>query len=92
MFPMSTEQAMVNYYVEMDAKRKEEVKRILDTLTERERHLVEEAAVMGYALGAMAAGGLDKSTYPKDSAVIQDVILSCRSHSDLYPVIGTLDT
>jgi hypothetical protein len=91
MFPMSTEQAMVNYHVAQEQRRKEQSERILSTLTERERELVKEAAVMGYALGVKLAGGLPNAMHPKDSEVLQDVLLSCRSHSDLYPVIGTLD-
>lgn len=56
-------------------------------LTDRERHVLREAAVMGWVRGAMAAGG-GRESIPKDIAILVEVINCCRSNSDLYPKIA----
>lgn len=67
------------------------------TLRPYERRIVREAAVMGYVLGH-GAGRLDgvqnrghaeiQAEWPKDSAVLQNVLEHCDSTSDLYPYLA----
>lgn len=60
-----------------------------------ERRIVREAAVMGYVLGHQA-GRLDaqlsqaeiRAAWPKDFAVLQNVLEHCDSTSDLYPYLA----
>lgn len=62
-----------------------------------ERRIVKEAAVMGYVLGH-GAGRLDgfqhrshaeiQADWPKDFAVLQNVLEHCDSTSDLYPYLS----
>lgn len=77
---------LVNYVAQRDQERADAVNVVLSRLTERERHLVKEAAVMGYAQGRRHPQGAD---HPKDSAVTALVIQECLSFSDMYPVIAT---
>jgi hypothetical protein len=73
------------YLAARDAQRAEAVDAVLASLTERERRLVREAAVMGYVRGRRHPAGQD---HPKDSAVLAEVVDACLAAPDLYPVIS----
>lgn len=63
-------------------------------LTEREKQLVREAAVMGYVRGSMYGQSRNRSEadeqFPKDSEILRDVFGGCEAHSDIYPLISHL--
>lgn len=61
------------------------VETLLHGFTDRERALIREAAVMGYVTGAMC--GPHRTRIPPDSAILQEVVDACLTHSDLYPTI-----
>jgi hypothetical protein len=56
----------------------------------RTAKLIREAAVLGFVNGAFWAGynHRDPSIYPKDSAVLDQVLRSAQSNSDLYPTLS----
>lgn len=88
---MSTEipADIVRYVAERDRQRAEQVGQVWASLTERERALVREAAVMAYVRGVMAAGGTSRDVQiPPDSAVVREVIGACQAMPDLYPTLG----
>jgi hypothetical protein len=76
---------LVAYLVERDTQRANAVDATLACLTERERRLVREAAVMGYVQGRRHLAGDDQ---PKDAAVLHLVVDACLAAPDLYPVIA----
>ncbi|NUU26031.1 MAG: hypothetical protein HOV68_31710 [Streptomycetaceae bacterium] len=78
-------EALIRYLADRDAQRANDVAATLAAMTERERRLVREAAVMGYVRGRMHPANAD---HPKDSAVLHEVIACCLTTSDLYPVIS----
>ena len=77
--------ALIRYLADRDAQRTRDVETTLAAMTERERRLIREAAVMGYVRGRMHPADVD---HPKDSAVVYEVIAACLAASDLYPVIS----
>lgn len=80
---------IVRYLAERDRQRAEQVRQRWASLTERERALVREAAVMAYVRGVMAAGGTSRDVQiPPDSAVVRTVISACQAMPDLYPTLG----
>jgi len=81
---------LATYLAQRDAARADAVDSTLASLTDRERALVKEAAVMGYVQGMRHPQG---EAYPKDSQVLALVIDACLAFSDLYPTIsGEADT
>jgi hypothetical protein len=58
---------------------------VLTALTDRERALVKDAAVMGYVRGTLHPRG---EPVPKDSAIVTEVIDACLAFPDLYPAIN----
>lgn len=76
---------LVDYMRKRDQQRADEVNSVLAALTDRERRLVREAAVMGYVHGRQHPAGAD---HPKDSTVVANVIAACLSNSDLYLVLS----
>jgi hypothetical protein len=75
---------LVAYLAERDTQRANAVDATLACLTERERRLVREAAVMGYVQGRRHPKDAD---HPKDTAVLHLVVDACLAAPDLYPVI-----
>lgn len=75
---------LIDYLTRQDAARTERAATAFGALTDRERLLVKEAAVMGYVRGTMAPKG---EKHPKDSAVVQEVVTACLSFRDLYPTL-----
>jgi hypothetical protein len=76
-------EALINYLADRDAQRTRNVEATLAALTERERRLIREAAVMGYVQGRRHP---DDEDHPKDAAVLALVVDACLAHPDLYPV------
>ena len=75
---------MVNYLAERDAQRARAVEAFLASLTDRERGLFHDAAVMGYVQGLMR----DRAEgCPKDSRVMALVAAECLALPDLYPTV-----
>jgi hypothetical protein len=76
---------LVSYIEQRDAARVDAVNAALAKLTDRERALVKDAAVMGYVRGRMHPDGED---HPKDGQVLVEVIDACLAHPDLYPAVN----
>ncbi|WP_030248012.1 hypothetical protein [Streptomyces sp. NRRL S-455] len=74
---------LVDYVLKRDQQRADEVNAVLAAMSERERRLVREAAVMAYVHGRQHPNGAD---HPKDSTVLANVIGACLANADLYPV------
>ena len=81
--------ALVAYLEQRDAQRAADIRSKLDALTDRERALTKEAAVMGYVQGRRHLDGED---HPKDSHVLALVIDACTAFPDLYPAVSMLGT
>jgi hypothetical protein len=58
-------------------------------MTQRERALLREAAVLGYVIGA--THGPYREGIPKDSAIVAEVLEAAEcSFPDLYPLLAAL--
>ena len=77
--------ALITYLAEREPPRANDVAAPLACLTERERRLIREAAVMGYVQGRRHPEHQDQ---PKDAAVLAEVVDACLAMPDLYPVIS----
>ncbi|MEU9333171.1 hypothetical protein AB0D49_08395 [Streptomyces sp. NPDC048290] len=76
---------LIAYLAERDRQHADAVTAFLERLTDYERGLVHDAAVMGYVQGLMR----DRSEgCPKDSQVIRLVVDACLAHPDLYPTVN----
>jgi hypothetical protein len=75
---------LITYFEQRERARTERVSSVLGELTERERGLIHDAAVMGYVLGSRHRHGDD---IPKDSAIVAGVVNACLAHADLYPTL-----
>lgn len=62
----------------------DQVNSFLGGLTDRERRLVKEAAVMGYVQGARDNGG---RKVPTDATIVVKVLIEAQKFSDLYPTL-----
>lgn len=82
-------EGIVRYLAAREAERDDSVNRALDALSERERALVREAAVMGYVQGAQATHAREV-VIPKDAVIVWRVIAGCQTFDDLYPTISAL--
>lgn len=80
-------ESILRYLESQEQGRVETANDAMKQLTDRERHVLREAAVMGWVRGAMSAGGGSESI-PKDIAILVEVINCCRSNADLYPKIA----
>lgn len=80
--------ALLRYIEIRDRQHAEVVEHALGEMTERERRLVREAAVMGYVQGTRlgAAQGW-KAEIPPDGQILESVVDACLSVPDLYPVM-----
>jgi hypothetical protein len=77
--------ALVTYLADREAERANRVDAFLASLTDRERGLFHDAAVMGYVQGLMR----DRTEgCPKDSAVMALVADACFAFPDLYPAVN----
>jgi len=82
--------ALLGYLAKRETERADHVNRALAALSDREKLLVKEAAVMGYVRGAMAANPGKRTGIPADSAIMWEVVDACQAIPDLYPTISAL--
>lgn len=75
---------LLGYLAQRDAHRAEAAAAIWTDLTDRERGLIHDAAVMGYVQGMRHPTG---ERIPKDSRITYIVVDACRAFPDLYPTI-----
>lgn len=76
---------LLAYFAERENQRAAAVTAFLDSLSDYERGLVHDAAVMGYVRGSMHPRGED---IPLNSAIVADVVNACFAHRDLYPSVN----
>lgn len=77
--------SLITYLADRDAQRADRVRDFLASLTDYERGLVHDAAVMGYFQGLMR----DRDEgMPKDSQTMALVIDACFAYADLYPTVN----
>lgn len=77
---------IAQYLAARDAERTNRVIKALKDLSDRERNLIREAAVMGYVQGRQSGRG----SIPGDNEILRNVILGCQDMDDLYPTISSL--
>ena len=76
---------LLAYFAEREQQRAAAVDTFLDSLTDYERGLVHDAAVMGYVQGLMR----DRSEgVPKDSQTMALVVDACLAMPDKYPTVN----
>lgn len=83
------ETLLAAYLQRQDQKRADRVQATLATMTDRERRLVREVAVMAYVRGQIA-GQCGEEKPPPDSQVVSHVIACLHDMPDLYPTINAL--
>jgi hypothetical protein len=76
---------LVDYLAAQAVARADAVHAFLDSLTDRERGLFHDAAVMGYVQGLMRPR---EEGVPSDSWVISLVVDACFAFPDVYPTIN----
>ncbi|WP_228981438.1 hypothetical protein [Streptomyces sp. DH12] len=76
---------LISYLEKRDNDRAEAAAALWAALTDRERALVKDAAVMGYVQGMQHPSG---ERIPKDSRITYIVVDACRAFPDLYPTLG----
>lgn len=89
---------LLEYFAARQQERDDRANTAWRTLTNFERRVLKEAAVMGYVLGYRAGnadgrlgdgGPLDKTErIPHDNDIVRTVLQHCDSTSDLYPFLG----
>lgn len=84
--PDALPEFLTSYLLEREAQRADAVAAFLASLTDRERGLFHDAAVMGYVQGLMRSR---EEGVPKDSQVMSLVVDACFAFPDLYPAINT---
>lgn len=76
---------LVTYFADRQAQRAAAVDEFLNGLTEYERGLFYDAAVMGYVRGSLHPRGEE---VPLNKAIVADVVNACFTHDDLYPAVN----
>lgn len=79
---------LLGYLAARDQQRVDRFDRLMGSLSERERRLVREAAVMGYVQGTLAPAG---APIPPDSETAFRVVSSALDFPEQYPVLHWLD-
>jgi hypothetical protein len=64
------------------------VQKILDRLSDREKALVREAAVMGFVQGVMFAGALHKERIPPDAWVLRETLDGIGGMPENFPTLS----
>lgn len=77
--------ALVDYLATRDAQHADRVQAFLDSLTNRERALIHDAAVMGYVQGLHHT--LEEKV-PTDTAIIWSVVDACFAIPEKYPAVN----
>lgn len=85
--PEALPEFLVDYFDRRQKARAAAVNATLGALTDRERALVEEAAVMGYVRGSMYPKGEE---LPLNATILAEIINACFSFPDLYPAINAV--
>jgi hypothetical protein len=83
--PDALSEQLVSYFAQRQAQRAEAVDAFLAGLTDYERGLFYDAAVMGYVRGSMHPRDAE---IPLNKAIVADVVNACFAHSDLYPAVN----
>ena len=85
---MTTElpDALAAYFANRETERRNAVTATLAGLTDRERGLVRDAAVMGFVQGTRWRG--DEDAFPLDRPIVEGVIDACLHMRDLYPTLS----
>ncbi|MEU8723550.1 hypothetical protein [Streptomyces antimycoticus] len=78
--------SLITYLAQRDAQHADAVRTALASLTDRERALIKDAAVMGYVRGTMHP---KDERIPKDGQILAEVIDACLAFPDLYPAINS---
>jgi prenyltransferase beta subunit len=73
------------YFADRERARAEAVQAFLDSLTDRERALVHDAAVMGYVRGSMHPRGEE---IPLNAPIVAHVVNACFAFPNLYPAVN----
>jgi hypothetical protein len=76
---------LLAYFATREKQRTEAVDAFLAGLTDYERGLFCDGAVMGYVRGSMHPRGEE---IPLNKPIIADVVNACFAHSDLYPAVN----
>ncbi|WP_432053721.1 hypothetical protein [Streptomyces sp. bgisy022] len=76
---------LLAYFAQREQQRAAAVAAFLDSLSDYERGLFYDAAVMGYVRGSMHPQGEE---IPLKAAIVADVVNACFAHSDLYPAVN----
>lgn len=77
--------ALVTYFANRQQQRANAVSAFLDSLSDYERGLFHDAAVMGYVRGSMHPRSEE---IPLNPAIVADVVNACFAHRDLYPTVN----
>lgn len=85
--PTGIPDRLVDYLVQRDNQRAQAVDDFLAKLTQRERALITQAAVMGWVQGVRHPDG---ERIPKNGPLLAHVIDACFAFPDLYPAINAL--
>lgn len=81
-------QTLIDYLAQREVARAGRIRTFLDSLTPRERALVQDIAVMGYVRGTMHPQG---ERMPKSPAILAEVVGACFAHPDLYPAVDLIE-
>lgn len=76
------------YLEQRQRQRADARERVLASLTDRERRLVREAAVMGFVRGSIFGGDHRAPEIPQDPVIVAEILDGCRDFPDLYPLLG----
>jgi hypothetical protein len=81
---------LMRYLAGRAQEHQDAVDALLAQLTERERRLVREAAVMGYVRGRMSIPGamLNPPPMPTDTEITHEVVGAALAMPELYPVLN----
>lgn len=82
--------AYVRYLAARDQQRVNAVQSTLAAMTEVERRIFREAAVMGYVCGVMAVPSRNNVPIPPDTDIVNEVIDSIHGFDDRYPITNSL--
>lgn len=85
-------EALAAYFAARQADREQRRLALLEPLTDRERLLVKEAAVMGFVQGVRKAevsveGAYNKCEIPGDADILRRTLDGFLSFPDIYPTI-----
>lgn len=83
-------EGLAGYLTRRQAQRDRDTEAAWMRLSAREQLLVREAAVMGYVQGVRAAGSTNHTIIPPDRRIVDLVLGSVPSFTDLYPTLAAL--